>query len=62
MGTFEDKSKQWGIRENLNLKFVKDIQRLHRTEQPKHIINLTHGNLAAESGDHLFNPFLRLQG
>lgn len=58
---FDDRSKGWGIRDSLNLNFVKEMQALAKAGQQSQlsIIGVGQG-LDAKHKDHLFNPFLRL--
>ncbi|KAH9811537.1 hypothetical protein DFH28DRAFT_900388 [Melampsora americana] len=60
---FDALSKEYGIRDSLNLQFAKQVQEKHRTKQntQPEIIALCE-RFESHFGDHLFNPFLRLLG
>lgn len=61
---FDTHSTSWGIRDHLNLQFVKKVQDLHRDHDrnpPASILKHCKA-LEVEHGSHMFNPFLRLKG
>ena len=67
---FDDLSKKYGISDSLNLQFAKQIQHIYRTNKKKPAADripreqIVERCLALEGkfGEHLFNPFLRLEG
>ncbi|KAH9807600.1 hypothetical protein DFH28DRAFT_938119 [Melampsora americana] len=65
---FDVLSKEYGIRDSLNLQFAKQVQEIYRTNKSKtkelqktqqEIVTLCE-SLEEQFGDHMFNPFLRL--
>ncbi|KAH9814114.1 hypothetical protein DFH28DRAFT_972285 [Melampsora americana] len=66
---FDVLSKEYGIRDSLNLQFAKQVQEIYRTNKskPKEMqktqqeIVARCESLEEQFGDHLFNPFLRLE-
>ncbi|KAH9810402.1 hypothetical protein DFH28DRAFT_932887 [Melampsora americana] len=65
---FDDLSKEYGIRDSLNLHFAKEIQQIYRSNKNKAKEDQTSQqeiiayceSLEEKFGDHMFNPFLRL--
>ncbi|KAH9809107.1 hypothetical protein DFH28DRAFT_1191574 [Melampsora americana] len=67
---FDVLSKEYGICDSLNLKFAKQVQEIYRANKsktkelqttPQEIVALCE-SLEQQFGDHMFNPFLRLEG
>lgn len=61
---FDTQSAALGIRDHLNLQFVKEVQELHRDHHknpPLEILKYCKA-LELKHGHHMFNPFLRLKG
>lgn len=61
---FDTQSSLFGIRDHLNLQFVKEVQELHRDHHknpPLEILKYCKA-LEVKHGPHMFNPFLRLKG
>ncbi|KAH9815040.1 hypothetical protein DFH28DRAFT_1166770 [Melampsora americana] len=63
IGVFDTESAAAGLRDSLNMEFVKLVQNLHRDSAIKQsdIDRMCH-DLNKEFGERLFNPFLRLKG
>ncbi|KAH9820292.1 hypothetical protein DFH28DRAFT_1218255 [Melampsora americana] len=66
---FDVLSKEYGIRDSLNLQFAKQVQEIYRANKSKtkelqttqqEIVALCE-SLEEQFGDHMFNPFLRLE-
>lgn len=62
LGVYEDHCKVWGVRDNLNVNFVKKILSLSNSKGPQDVIDQVHADLTKQHQEHMFNPFLRLIG
>ncbi|KAH9807622.1 hypothetical protein DFH28DRAFT_914221, partial [Melampsora americana] len=60
---FRQKSKDYGIRDTVCVQFVERFHELHQnSEYSNEEVAQMFDNLNNEFGEHLFNPFLRLEG
>ncbi|KAH9809143.1 hypothetical protein DFH28DRAFT_906417, partial [Melampsora americana] len=67
---FDDLSKEYGVRDPMNLPFAREIQQMYRSNKLKpkaeqisqQDITRRCKTLEEQLGDHMFNPFLRLMG
>ncbi|KAH9808346.1 hypothetical protein DFH28DRAFT_936321 [Melampsora americana] len=63
IGQFDTKSSELGVKDALNMSFVKMVQDLHRDSSVSvEQISTFCDDLNGQFGDRLFNPFLQLKG